>query len=36
MKNTEMIVLYIKDTVSYCAIKGSAMASFFIYPYTPT
>ena len=28
MKNTEMIVLYIKYTVSHCAIKGSAMASF--------
>lgn len=28
MKNTEMIVLYIKYTVSPCAMKGSARASF--------
>ena len=28
MKNTEMIVLYIKYTVSHCAMKGSARASF--------
>ena len=28
MKNTEMIVLYIKYTVSPCAMKGCARASF--------
>ena len=28
MKNTEMIVLYIKYTVSPCAMKGSARAIF--------